>query len=62
LTAVIGVVIAFLLYNYTDNMVAILIPFAAGTFIYIACSDLIPELHKENSLAHNIPQIIFFLL
>jgi zinc transporter ZupT len=43
-------------------MVAILIPFAAGTFIYIACSDLIPELHKENSLAHNIPQILFFLL
>jgi hypothetical protein len=23
---------------------------------------LIPELHKENSLAHNIPQILFFLL
>ncbi|MCX6823910.1 MAG: ZIP family metal transporter [candidate division SR1 bacterium] len=62
LTAVVGVIIAFLLYRYTNNMVAVLIPFAAGTFIYIACSDLIPELHKENSLAHNIPQILFFLL
>ena len=62
LTAVIGVIIAFLLYRYTDNMVAALIPFAAGTFIYIAGSDLIPELHKENTLAHSIPQIIFFLL
>jgi zinc and cadmium transporter len=62
LTAVIGVVIAFLLYRYTDNMVTILIPFAAGTFIYIAGSDLIPELHKENTLSQSIPQILFFLL
>lgn len=62
LTAVVGVIIAFMLYRYTDNMVAILIPFAAGTFIYIAGSDLIPELHKENTLAHSIPQILFFLL
>ena len=62
LTAVIGVIIAFLLYRYTNTMVAVLIPFAAGTFIYIAGSDLIPELHKENTLAHSIPQILFFLL
>lgn len=62
LTAVIGVVIAFSLYNYVNGMVAALIPFAAGTFIYIAGSDLIPELHKENTLAHSIPQILFFLL
>ncbi|EKD24769.1 MAG: hypothetical protein ACD_80C00161G0002 [uncultured bacterium (gcode 4)] len=62
LSAVVGVIIAFLLYRYTDSMITALIPFAAGTFIYIACSDLIPELHKENSLSHNIPQILFFLL
>jgi zinc and cadmium transporter len=62
LTAVLGVLIAFLLYRYTNNMVAILIPFAAGTFIYIAGSDLIPELHKENKLSQSIPQILFFLL
>jgi len=62
LTAVIGVLVAFLLYNYVQNMMMILIPFAAGTFIYIAGSDLIPELHKENKLSQSIPQIIFFLL
>jgi len=28
----------------------LLLPFAAGGFIYIATSDLIPELHKEESL------------
>jgi len=62
LTAVIGVIIAFVLYRYTDNMVAMLIPFAAGTFIYIAGSDLIPELHKENKLSQTLPQLVFFLL
>jgi len=62
LTAVVGVVIAFLLYRYATNMVAVLIPFAAGTFIYIAGSDLIPELHKENTLSQSVPQILFFLL
>ncbi len=62
LTAVLGVIIAFLLYRYTDGMLQVLVPFAAGTFIYIAWSDLIPELHKENTLAHSIPQILFLIL
>lgn len=62
LTAVLGVVIAFLLYRYTDGMINVLIPFAAGTFIYISGSDLIPELHKENTLSQSIPQILFFVL
>ena len=62
LTAVLGVVIAFVLYRYTEGMVSLLIPFAAGTFIYIAGSDLIPELHKENTLAQSIPQIVFFVI
>ena len=62
LTAVVGVVIAFILYRYVDNMVLALIPFAAGTFIYIAGSDLIPELHKENKLSQTLPQLLFFLL
>ncbi len=62
LTAVVGVVIAFLLYRSVDGMVAVLLPFAAGSFIYIAGSDLIPELHKENTLSQSIPQILFFLL
>jgi len=47
LTAVLGAVIALLLNNLIPNMTNFLIPFAAGTFVYIAGSDLIPELHKE---------------
>lgn len=62
LTAIAGVIIAFLLYRYTDGIIEILIPFAAGTFIYISGSDLIPELHKENTLSQSVPQILFFIL
>jgi len=62
LTAIVGVIIAFILSRYVDGLVNILIPFAAGTFIYIAGSDLIPELHKENKLSQTLPQVLFFLL
>ena len=62
LTAVLWVIVAFILYRYVNGMVAILVPFAAGTFIYIAGSDLIPELHKENKLSQTLPQLVFFLI
>jgi zinc and cadmium transporter len=47
LTAVIGVIIAFVLGSAIEGFVPLLIPFAAGNFIYIAGSDLIPELRKD---------------
>jgi zinc and cadmium transporter len=62
LTAIVGVIISFVLYNYMQSIVAFLIPFAAGTFIYIAGSDLIPELHNENKISQTLPQILFFLI
>lgn len=62
LTAIVGLIVAFVLYTHIQNIVVFLIPFAAGTFIYIAGSDLIPELHKENKISQSLPQIFFFLL
>ena len=49
LTAIIGAIIAFILGSTIDGFVPLLIPFAAGNFIYIAGSDLIPELHKDTA-------------
>jgi zinc and cadmium transporter len=54
LTAIVGVIIALLLTRYINNLTSYLIPFAAGSFIYIAGSDLIPELHKENKFSQII--------
>lgn len=47
LTAVLGTIIALTLNSYIPGLNAALVPVAVGGFIYIAGSDLIPELHKE---------------
>ncbi|HIJ07964.1 TPA: ZIP family metal transporter [Candidatus Bathyarchaeota archaeon] len=47
LTAIIGAMIALILGPKIEGFVPLLIPFAAGNFIYIAGSDLIPELRKD---------------
>jgi zinc and cadmium transporter len=39
-----------------------LIPFAAGGFIYIASSDLIPELHKNTEIKKSVGQFLALLL
>jgi zinc and cadmium transporter len=47
LTAVVGAIIAFVVGSAIGGFVPLLVPFAAGNFIYIAGSDLIPELRKD---------------
>lgn len=47
LMAVLGAIIGYILAGITENVSLFLIAFTAGGFIYIAASDLIPELHKQ---------------
>jgi len=47
LTAIFGTIVALSLGFLMQGSTAFLVPFAAGNFIYIAGSDLIPELHKQ---------------
>ncbi len=60
LTAVLGAVFSLVLSVYIKDANSFLIPFAAGSFIYIAGSDLIPELHKEVRTKENAFQILAF--
>ncbi len=60
LAAVVGAIVGLFLNNQVENLTLYLIPFAAGNFIYIAGSDLIPELHKESELKKGLKQIISF--
>lgn len=62
LTAFLGVIIALSLGTQIENFTAFLIPFAAGNFIYIAGSDLIPELHAEEELGRTIVQFAAMVL
>jgi zinc and cadmium transporter len=45
--AVIGAVVGLIMGLKSENFVTLILPFAAGGFVYIAGSNLIPELHKE---------------
>ena len=62
LTALAGAAATIFLINMADQMTVFLIPFSAGTFIYIAGSDLIPQLHKEKALQDSLLQLLFFFL
>lgn len=61
LFAILGAIIV-LAINTSIDMTEFLIPFAAGGFVYVAGTDLIPELHKHNETRHGIWQVLTFIL
>jgi zinc and cadmium transporter len=61
LLAVAGAVVGLILSGYIEGFEVALISIAAGGFIYIAGSDLIPELHKETKFARSLIQLISFI-
>lgn len=61
LTAFLGGALVLLLSAQVENIEHILLPVAAGNFLYIAGSDLIPELHKEARAKHAVVQLLFML-
>lgn len=62
LFAVIGAVLALLLESFVENIELILVPIAVGGFIYIAGSDLIPQMHKDSDkVSRSLWQLIAFV-
>lgn len=61
LSSFLGAVLALSLSSYSETAADYLIPFAAGNFIYIACVDLIPELHKTPELKKSFFQLVTFI-
>jgi len=62
LTAIVGVIIALTLGSHFQDMNQYILLFSAGNFIYIAGSDLIPELRKEEPiLSKSLLQLIAFV-
>ncbi len=41
--------------------IAFLVPFAAGSFIYIGASDLIPQVNRHQSVMGNVIQLAAFV-
>ncbi|MGQ9550903.1 MAG: ZIP family metal transporter [Candidatus Bathycorpusculaceae bacterium] len=61
ITAVAGSLVTYYLASYMQGVDAFLVPFAAGGFIYIAATDLMPELHKRNRGKESLIQLLALL-
>lgn len=61
-TAIVGAVLGYFLINYFASITAVLLPIAAGGFIYIAMTDLVPELHKEPKISKSLLNFVLFAL
>ena len=57
-TAILGVLFTAWLGHHFQNITNYILPMAAGGFIYLAGSDLIPQLHKEKSTRRNLIQFL----
>jgi|SRR3989344_3944335 len=60
--AIIGAVIGLVLGARSEAFVLFVLPFAAGGFVYIAGSTLIPELHKECGWKESILHVLAFVV
>jgi len=60
--AIFGGFLGFLLSKKIGESIIFLLPFAAGTFIYIASSDLLPEIKHKESLKKSLIHFFVFLL
>ena len=61
-TAVFGGIFGYYFLSATDAASKFLLAFAAGGFLYIAASDLIPEIRKENNVKKSVLNFIFIFL
>jgi len=57
LFAILGLIIAISLGEIIKEFVIIIIPLAAGGFIYIASADLIPEIQKTKKIGRSLVQL-----
>lgn len=62
LTCIVGGILGYFLSTSIQGIVPFILPFAAGGFIYISASDLVPELHKEPKIKKSLFSFAFFIL
>jgi len=61
-TSILGAVIVIASSSVAPALSSILLPIAAGNFLYLAGSDLIPELHKHTGLRQGFLQLLCIIL
>jgi len=58
LTAVVGALATYYLASQVQGAAQLMVPFAAGGFIYVAATDLMPELHKRSQAKDSLIQLL----
>ncbi|MGV8172467.1 MAG: ZIP family metal transporter [Candidatus Woesearchaeota archaeon] len=61
-TAILGVFVGIVLIESLHDFTEYIIPFAAGNFIYIAASNLVPQLHRQCKLKDTLLHILAIIL
>lgn len=61
-TAILGAILAVIMGQEVQGFSLLLLPVTAGGFLYIAGSDLIPELHHEVDVKTSLLQLVLILL
>ncbi len=61
LFAIAGAIAGYFIAGHTKGFINLILPLTAGGFVYIAASDLIPEIHKEKNQKRANMAFIAFL-
>ena len=62
ITAIVGTLIGLFLVGRVEGFVHFIIPFAAGNFLYIAASNLLPQLHRHCELKETLVHLIAIVI
>lgn len=62
MTALLGAIFFLMIGSSINNLAYFLLPITAGGFIYIAGSDLVPELHQETKIKNSLLQFFSIIL
>jgi zinc and cadmium transporter len=62
LTIVLGGIVGYFIAHSITQATTFLLPFAAGGFIYIAATDLVPEIKKEVNIQKSMATLIVFII
>jgi zinc and cadmium transporter len=61
-SALIGTIIGLLLATSIEGFTFFIIPFAAGNFLYIAASNLLPQLHRHCGIKETIVHLVSIIV
>lgn len=61
LSTILGAVLTYALGGLFESALPFAIAIVAGNFLYIAASDLMPELHESTKFSHSVLQIVLIV-